>query len=203
MNRGSNWFDEQTLRFYSDEAPVYVAGGKRGISRFLSEFLDQLDPGSRILELGCGGGRDSEEMLQRGFRVEPTDCVPEIAKKAEERIGIPVRVMRFDQLDALDAYDAVWANASLLHVPAAGLSDILSHVHRALKPGGLHFANYKAGGREGRDRYGRLFNYLSLEQLHAAYVASGPWAVLASEEYVGGGYEGGTGPWVAITVRKS
>ncbi len=142
-------------------------------------------------------------MLQRGFFVEPTDGVPEIARKAEDRIGIPVRVMRFDQMNAVEDYDAIWANASLLHVPSAELPAILASVHRALKQGGLHFANYKAGGQEGRDRFGRLFNYLSTEQLHTAYGASGPWDVLASEEYEGGGYEGGTGPWIAITVQKS
>ena len=195
-------YDAQTLRFYAAEAPTYLAGGQGGISRFLHAFLDRLAPGSRILELGCGGGRDSEAMLQRGFLVEPTDGVLEIAKKAEKRIGNPVRVMRFDELDAVDEYDAVWANASLLHVPTAELPGILSRVYRALKPGGLHFANYKAGGREGRDRFGRLFNYLSSEQLHSAYAASGSWEVLGNEEYEGGGYEGGTGPWVSITVRK-
>ena len=199
MTGGSKPFDEQTLQFYSTEAPVYVAGG--GVSRFLHNFLDQLAPGSGILELGCGGGRDSEAMLERGFIVVPTDGVSEIAAKAAIRIGMPVRVMRFDELNAVGEYDAVWANASLLHVPASGLPEILSRVNRALKPGGLHFANYKAGWREGRDSFGRLFNYLSLQQIHAAYSASGPWEVLASEEYEGGGYEGGTGPWVAIILR--
>lgn len=202
MIRTTMTFDEQTLQYYSAEAPVYAAGGKDGVSRFLHRFLDLLAPGSRILELGCGGGRDSGAMLRRGFVVEPTDGVPAIAKKAEDRLGVPVRVMRFDQLDAVDEYDAVWANASLLHVPVTGLPEVLSRVHRALKPGGLHFANYKAGTQEGRDRFGRLFNYLSSEQLHAFYGASGSWEILEGEEYAGGGYEGGMGGWVAMTLRK-
>ena len=196
-------FDEQTLNFYSAEAPVYVAGGTGGVSRFLHDFLDLLMPGSSILELGCGGGRDSEAMLQRGFAVDPTDGSLAIATKAEERLGRPVRVLRFDELDAVDAYDAVWANASLLHVPTVGLPETLSRVHRALKPDGLHFASYKGGGLEARDRLGRLFNYLSADQLLAAYAASGPWEVRDLVEYAGGGYDGGTGPWLAITVQKS
>ena len=196
-------FDEQTLDFYSTEAPIYVAGGAGGISRFLHEFLDLLDSGSLILELGCGGGRDSEAMIQRGFAVDPTDGVVAIAAKAEERLGRPVRVMRFDELNAVEAYDAVWANASLLHIPSVGLPSILARVNDALKPGGHHFANYKSGGTEGRDRLGRLFNYLSADQLLAAYAVSAPWEVVRLEEYQGGGYEGGTGPWLAVTVRKS
>src|SRR3954471_20078709 len=92
-------YDPETLQFYADQAPVYTASGPQGASRHLSAFLDRLRPGSRILELGCGGGRDSELMIRRGFVVDPTDGSAEIARKAEERIGKPVRVMRFDELN--------------------------------------------------------------------------------------------------------
>jgi SAM-dependent methyltransferase len=202
MNGSGLPYDSATLRFYSIEAPVYAGAGKDGVSRYLHSFLDRLAPSSRILELGCGGGRDCKAMLERDFLVDPTDGVPEMALEAEARIGRPVRVMRFDELNALEHYDAVWANASLLHVPRMQLPQILSRIRRALKPGGLHFANYKAGGRDGRDSLGRYFNYLSLAEMHLAYAASGEWKVLANEECEGGGYEGGTGPWVAITLQR-
>ncbi len=195
-------FDQATLRYYSDEAPVYAAAGKDGVSRFLHDFLDRLLPGARILDLGCGGGRDSEAMLNRGFMVDATDGVEAIALQAEARIGRPVLVMRFDELTAIATYDAIWANASLLHVPTKHLPTILSAVKRALKPGGLHFASYKSGGREGRDGFGRYFNYLSAVQLEAAYEACGGWDVIDCLEYEGGGYDGRLGPWAAIIVRK-
>jgi SAM-dependent methyltransferase len=69
-------YDADTLRFYADQAPVYTASGPQGASRHLSAFLDRLQPGSRILELGCGGGRDSELMIRRGFVVDPPMAVP-------------------------------------------------------------------------------------------------------------------------------
>ncbi len=194
-------YDERTLRFYAEEAPVYTASGAGGVSRHLHAFLDQLPSGIRILELGCGGGRDAQAMLERRFKVDPTDGVAQMADKARQRIGVPVRVMRFDELAAIDEYAAIWANASLLHVPFADLPMILTRVHRALKQSGLHFASYKSGGREGRDRHERYFNYPTLKQLIPAYKASGAWSVLAAEEYVGGGFEGGTGPWVAATLQ--
>ncbi len=113
-----------------------------------------------------------------------------------------VRVMRFDELDAVEAYDAVWANASLLHVPRNALPKVLALVFKALKPGGLHFASYKGGEAEGRDGYGRYFNYLSREDVTEAYRASGPWTVVSVTAYIGGGYDGRQGPWIAITVQK-
>jgi len=198
----SDAIDDGTIAFYRTEAPVYAASGPDGVSRFLETFLERLPEGARILELGCGGGRDSQEMLARGFDVLPTDGVPEIARQAEARIRRPVRVMTFDEMDFCQEFDAVWANACLLHVPRPALPDVLRRVHQALKLDGLHFANFKAGGVEGRDEHDRYFNYLSHGDMLAAYEASGGWDVIESGDYVGGGYRQFRIPWVKITVRK-
>jgi SAM-dependent methyltransferase len=195
--------DPATLAFYAAEAPVYTASGPSGESRHLAAFLELLAPGGSILELGCGGGRDAEYMIARGFGVEPTDGVAAIATRAEERLGRPVRVMRFDELDAVEAYDAIVANASLLHVPRAGLGDVLARIWRALKPVGWHLASYKGGGEEGRDRFGRYFNYLSPEQADGFYRSAGNWSAIDIEEGVGGGYDGKQGPWIKVTAQKA
>ncbi|MGL4542842.1 MAG: class I SAM-dependent methyltransferase [Polymorphobacter sp.] len=194
--------DRATLGFYAVEAPAYVTNGFDGASRHLDGFLQCLKPGARILELGCGGGRDAAAMLERGFDVVPTDGVAEMAQLASARLGIPVAVLRFDQLAADAEFDAVWAHASLLHVPRTGLGDVLAAIHRALKPGGRHFACYKTGSAEARDRLGRLYNFLSAEELHAVYRAAGPWQVIATETYAGVGYEGSESPWLALTLAK-
>lgn len=195
--------DDETLGFYARSAAAYAARGPMGASRNLPEFLKLLRPGSRILELGCGAGRDSRAMIEAGHEVEPTDGVPEIAREAEALLKRPVRVMRFEDLDACEAYDAIWANAALLHAPRPALPQILAKIRRALKPGGLHHASYKGGGREGRDRHGRYFNYLSAEEVRRLYAASGRWEVLSVAEYLGGGYDPDEPtPWVAATLRR-
>ena len=195
-------WDQATLNFYGLEAPIYAASGKAGTSRWLCDFMRALPSGARILELGCGGGRDAEAMLAHGFDVDTTDGTPAMAAEAEQRLGRPVRIMRFDELSDVDAYDGIWANASLLHVPRTALSGVLTLVRRALKPGGLHFANYKAGEAAGRDVLGRYYNYLDRNALDHIYSRSGQWDVLSVTDYVGGGYEGGQGPWIAITARR-
>ncbi|USQ93763.1 class I SAM-dependent methyltransferase [Caulobacter sp. RL271] len=200
---GSVAYDRATLHFYAAEAPVYAASGRGGPSRRLEAFLDLLQPGARVLELGCGDGRDSEAMLVRGFDVDPTDGCEAMARQAERRLGRSVSVMRFDELKAMNAYDGVWANASLLHVPRSALPGVLSRVFRALRPGGFHVASYKTGDAEGRDGLGRYFNYLSTDALEAAYRGSADWRTLAVEAYTGGDYEGGERPWAVVTARKS
>lgn len=148
-------FDRSTLEFYASEAPDYAASGPGGVGRHLAGFLERLRPGSKILELGCGSGRDAAHMESLGFVVEPTDGVPEMATQAQARLGRSVRVMRFDQLDAAEQYDGVLAAYSLLHVPRVGLGDVLARIWRALRPGGWHVASFKIGNGEGRDRLGR------------------------------------------------
>jgi len=178
---------------------VYVASGKDGVSRWLDDFMRALPAGALVLELGCGGGRDAEALLAHGFDVHPTDGAPAMA---EERLGRPVRIMRFDELSDVSVYDAVWANASLLHVPRVALAYVLALVFRALKPGGLHFANYNAGGVAARDTLGRYFNYPDQPELMGAHSRSKDWEVLSVVDFVGDGYEGGQGPWLAVTARR-
>lgn len=195
-------FDPATLAFYAAEAPDYAANSPGGIGRHLDPFLERLPPGALVLELGCGSGRDAAHMEALGFRVEPTDGVPEMAAQAGTRLGRPVRVMRFDELDDTARFDGVVAAYSLLHVPRDGLTAVLARIWRALKPGGWHVATFKIGGSEGRDRLGRYYNYPSEAELHAYYAEAGDWSEVETETGEGRGYEGGESRFVIITLRK-
>jgi SAM-dependent methyltransferase len=194
--------DDATFGYYAREAAHYAQAGPRLTGRHLDAFLARLAPGARVLDFGCGAGRDSIAMIAAGFDVAPVDGVPEMAAEGEARIGRPVRVLRFDELDEREAYDAIWAHASIHHVPLPGLPDIVARIHRALRPGGWHFANFKAGEADGRDHLGRYYSYVGEAQLRAAYAAAGPWAETIVESYEDGTYGGGIIPWLAITVRK-
>jgi SAM-dependent methyltransferase len=195
-------YDPATLAFYENEAPIYSSSRPDGVARHLPDFLDLLPSCASILELGCGGGRDAAYMIERGFDVDPTDGSLSMAALAAERLGRAVRVLRFDELDTIERYDAVVATASLLHVPRDGLTDILGRIWRALKPSGLHVASYKGGGVEGRDAHGRYYNYPHRDDLIELYQQSGNWINMEFEEYTGGGYFGKQGPWLRIIIKK-
>jgi hypothetical protein len=90
-------------------------------------------------------------MIARGFDVHPTDGTPAMARLASERLGREVPVMRFDALDAVEAYDALWSQAALLHVPSPTCRRCSPASTRALRPGGVHWASYKDGAGGGRD----------------------------------------------------
>jgi SAM-dependent methyltransferase len=195
--------DAATLAFYRREAEAYAARARKEKNSIaLTAFLKRLQPGAHILDLGCGGGQDALAMMARDFRVTAQDGCPELAAQAERLLGKPVRVALFERLEDVEAFDAIWANASLLHVPRAGLPDVLARIHRALKHSGLFFASFKTGEAEGRDELGRYYNYLSASQIRA-HLPPPAWILLGEAEGRGAGYDGVEKDWLAVTAQKS
>lgn len=193
--------DAATIAYYQANAPRYTLSFGQAPSRHLDGFLDRLEPGMRVLELGCGGGRDSARIMERGFDLDATDGTPAMVMKANERFDVGARVMRFDQLDAEALYDAVWAHACLLHVARSEIPVVFAAIQRALKPGGWHFANYKLGTGEGRDPLGRLTNLPDEGWLEQAYREAG-FDIEATERYRGEGADGVQRDWYALTLQR-
>ena len=195
--------DDATLQFYRQNAEAYA---KREItSRFarMTKFLALLPSGAAILELGCGAGSDSAEMLGRGYDVTPTDGSPELAEIASRRLGRPVGTLLFHDLDAVETYDGVWANACLLHVPREQLANVLALIHRALKPGGAFYASYKAGDSDGRDTLNRYYNYPTEDWLRATYAQAGAWRDLSIETGEVRGFDDAMAEMFFVLARKS
>ena len=194
--------DEATLQFYRSNAQSYADWAKAPSTR-LRGFLALLPSGGSILELGCGAGNHSAVMLAEGFSVRATDGSPEMAGIASQRLGHAVEAMRFDQLDAHEAYDGVWASACLLHVPRDELTGILARIHRALRPSGVFYASYKMGEGDGRDSLGRYYNYASPEWLEATYASAGPWITLSSDRNVIQSFDETPAIMLHLVVRKA
>jgi 2-polyprenyl-3-methyl-5-hydroxy-6-metoxy-1,4-benzoquinol methylase len=93
--------DAETLNFYRREAERYCQRTGFSPSPGLPWFLARLKSGASILELGCGSGRDTREMLRQGYNVTPTDGSPEMALEAENRLQHPVLVLEFGEIEDL------------------------------------------------------------------------------------------------------
>ncbi|HEY2247926.1 MAG TPA: class I SAM-dependent methyltransferase [Bradyrhizobium sp.] len=194
--------DDDTLQFYRRNAEAY-AGWAKAPSTRLKGFLALLPPAGSILELGCGAGNHAAEMLAAGFKLRATDGSPEMAAIASRRLGHPVETLRFDELDAREVYDGVWASACLLHVPRDQLAGVLSRIRRALKHDGVFYASYKVGhGEGGRDSLGRYYNYPSPEWLELSYAASGVWQTLKSDTSEIKSFDEAPATMLHVVVRK-
>jgi len=194
--------DDDTLQFYRRNAEAYSQWARAPSTRLVA-FMGELPPGGSVLELGCGAGNHSAEMLARGFKVRATDGSPEMAAIAAKRLNHPVEAMLFDELDEDAAHDGVWASACLLHVPRDELAGILTRIHRALKADGLFYASYKIGEGDGRDSLGRYYNYPSRQWLEATYAASGPWQQVATDTSVIKSFDDAPATMLHIVVRKA
>jgi SAM-dependent methyltransferase len=194
--------DEETLRFYRSNAQAY-AGREIAKHQRLSRFLALLPPGGTILELGCGAGADSAQMLAAGFDVSPTDGSPEMASEASRRLGRPVETLLFHDLSKVEAYDGVWANACLLHVPRSKLAQVLALIWRALKPAGHFYASFKAGEADGRDTLNRYYNYPSPDWLRTNYSSAGSWRSLSIETGKVRGFDNEWAAMLFVVAQKS
>jgi 2-polyprenyl-3-methyl-5-hydroxy-6-metoxy-1,4-benzoquinol methylase len=146
---GEQDIHDETLSFYRANALQYFTdtiGLNTGKLR--DRFLALVPPGSHIVDLGCGSGRDSQHFLSLGFRVTAIDACQELASLAEKAIGQPVIVERIESVVLEEPADGIWACASLLHVRRRDLSLVLCNLSRSLKIGGVLYASFKHGKSE-------------------------------------------------------
>ena len=117
-NRGNNKRTmDRTLSYYENNAAEFVSGTVNvDFSAVADRFAAGLPAGSLILDFGCGSGRDTAYFLSRGFRVEAVDGSLALCRAASNYTGIPVRCLRFQELDEREKYDGIWACASILTV---------------------------------------------------------------------------------------
>jgi len=109
------------------------------------KFLKYVPKKGRILDAGCGVGRDSRFFLINGYDVVAFDGSLEMVKMASNLLEKDVLHTLFQDMNFLSEFDAIWANASLLHVPYESLRDVIERFYNALLPSGILYASFKYG----------------------------------------------------------
>jgi SAM-dependent methyltransferase len=109
------------------------------------KFLKHLPESGRILDAGCGVGRDSKFFLSKGYEVVAFDGSLEMVKMTSKLLGKDALHMLFQEMHFLSEFDAVWANASLLHIPYESLRGVFQSIHKALLPSGIIYGSFKYG----------------------------------------------------------
>ena len=141
---------KETMDFYDANAASYVAEtADVEFGPLQREFARRLPEGGRVLDLGCGSGRDSLAFLRAGLEVDAVDGSEQMVEAASGLTGLPVVHALFSDYEPQGPYDGIWACSSLLHVPVAELPDVISKYAQALAPGGTFYLSFKLGAHDG------------------------------------------------------
>ncbi len=141
--------EKATLRYYSSHAANFVENTSTlDLTDLYQSFLAELKSGAHILDAGCGSGRDAKAFLSRGYRVTAFDASPQMAEITTAITGQECKILSFAEMEFSEAFDGVWACASLLHVPKRQLSNVMRRCVRALRPGGVFYLSLKEGEGE-------------------------------------------------------
>ena len=108
-----------TIQYYEDHANEFAANTLNAdMASIRSHFLTYLPAGCRILDFGCGTGRDSKAFLDMGYEVDAIDGSEALCKIARSLTSLPVRCLDFRDytLEEGEVYEGIWACASLLHL---------------------------------------------------------------------------------------
>ncbi len=129
-------------------------------------FLHELPEKAKILDAGCGSGRDAYAFKNRGYEVEAMDASKKMVFLSSHLLDQKVHQLTFQEMAFEEVFDGIWACASLLHVPTTEFPVTLKNLSHALKPKGLLYASFKYGHFEG-ERHERYLNDFDEEKFNA------------------------------------
>lgn len=193
----------RTLSHYNNSAESFWQGTKdHDVSQNYAEFLRPFPPGGKlkILDLGCGPGRDVKYFDSLGHSVVGLDGCENFCRMARDYTACEILHQNFLDLNLpAGAFDGIFANASLFHVPSRELPRVLLALHAALRAGGILFTSNPRGNDEGwsGERYG---HYMELERSREFLQEAG--FELVKHYYRPEGRPQGQQPWLAIVSRS-
>ena len=166
MNIKNHSHYSSTTEYYNRNARAYYdqTVNLDIFNRYI-QFLKLIPQNGKILDAGCGSGRDSLLFKQQGYSVVSFDISKELVVLASRLIGQKVLHMSFSDIDFENEFHGIWASASLLHVPQEEIDGVIGKLSRALKKNGVLYASFKYGHNERKDG-DRFFNDFNEEKLN-------------------------------------
>lgn len=169
---------KQTTQAYDKIAPYFAARfWETDLAAQLDRFCAYLQPGARVVDVGCGPGRDLLELIERGFWAVGVDRSAGMLRQALARgattlVQADARALPFAQ----GALDGAWACASLFHLPKAELPATLIEIRRALGHGHVCLIVKRGEGeswREDEQGQRRFFVYYQPAEVELALERAG------------------------------
>jgi SAM-dependent methyltransferase len=195
----------KTLEHYNTRAVQFWEGTRdHDVKQNIDALLRHVraTPPFKILDFGCGPGRDLAAFRAMGHEPIGLEGSPPLAAMARRHSGSEVWEQDFLALNLpAERFDGVFANASLFHVPRQELPRVLRELNAALKPDGVLFASNPRGNDEEGWNHGRFGSYHKLETWRAFVEAAGFFEL--EHYYRPAGLPREQQPWLATVWRKT
>ncbi len=194
----------KTLGHYNERAVEFWEGTRdHDVKQNIEALVRHIhgEPPFRILDFGCGPGRDLAAFKSLGHDTVGLEGAPSFAAMASEHSGCEVWQQDFLALKLpAGMFDGIFANASLFHVPSQELPRVLGELHETLKPRGVLFASNPRGGNEEGWNHGRYGVYHDLASWRSFLGRAG--FVELEHYYRPSGLPLERQPWLATVWRK-
>lgn len=152
--------DDRTIKYYNHNGEKYAAKTLNlQLSGQWTEFSTYIKPKGKILDIGCGSGRDMIKFQQLGFMTEGIEPSHAMAKIARQNSGSIVHEIPVEKMAFQNKFDGVWACASLLHVHEKNILPVIEIILNSLKINGYFYFSLKHGCGQTRHDDDRLFVY--------------------------------------------
>lgn len=194
-----------TLSHYQANAEDFREGTKdHDVSQNVDALLRHLRGAGpqRILDLGCGPGRDLSTFIASGHVPVGLDGAPAFVAMARQATGCEVWHQDFLALELpADRFDGVFANAVLFHVPTQELGRVLGELRETLVTGGVLFCSNPRGPNIEQQQGLRYGAYLTMETWSRYMTAAG--FELLEHYYRPPGRPRSQQPWLATVWRAA
>lgn len=139
------------IRTYNKIAKIYSKFTFNNINQYqLNKFVSMLQKKAKVLDAGCGSGKDANYFKEDGLDVYAIDAAEKMLAEAKKNVkGVKFKKMDMIKMDFKDGtFDGVWASASLLHNEKKDTPKILAELKRILKNEGVLYLSLKEGKGE-------------------------------------------------------
>lgn len=135
------------------------------MSKLRNAFAAYLPAEARVMDLGCGSGRDVMAFGDMGHEASGLDASKELVELAKERLEVKASVGDMVTWRASEPYDGIWCCASLIHLNEEEKKRFFGNLQYNLKPGGVIYISVKEGIETGTDEEGVYTSNCTAEEL--------------------------------------
>ena len=194
----------KTLDEYQQDAAQFWGGTQHhDVSQNINALLRNIrgEPPFELLDFGCGPGRDLLALMQLGHHPIGVDGCQAFVEMATEQTGCDVWHQDFLNLHLPDcAFDGIFANASMFHIPTQELHRVLRQLYACLKPDGVLFCSNPRGPDIERFTGGRYGAFLEWQTWRAYLLGAGFFEL--EHYYRPQGRPRAEQPWLATLWRR-